>query len=385
MSQQAVQLVNISKTYQGGSQANVLAVNQLNLDIANGEFFSLLGPSGCGKTTTLRMIAGFEAPTAGEIYIHGESIHNRPAFHRPVNTVFQNYALFPHLNVFQNVAFGLEMEDLPRHQVRSRVFDVLALVQLDGLESRRPRQLSGGQQQRVALARALVKQPQVLLLDEPLGALDQKLRKEMQLELKHMQQQVGITFVLVTHDQDEALMMSDRIGVMHQGHLLQVGSPIDIYERPTTHFVAGFIGESNFLTGWVKQHHGDRLTVLVDEELPFQVVTACTSQLVGQQVTLALRPEKVMLQPWQDGISKSVGQGCNHWQGVVREAVYTGTDTRYIVELTPRSRIIVRNPNLYLDDIYRYSLGDAVQVTVRPDNLRLVDHYSSTKVVAHAL
>ncbi|MDY7024693.1 MAG: ABC transporter ATP-binding protein, partial [Cyanobacteriota bacterium] len=250
----AVELINVSKFYSRTKNQKTLAVDSLNLSIQTGEFFSLLGPSGCGKTTTLRIIAGFESPTSGEIYIHQEAMNSRPPFHRPVNTVFQNYALFPHLTVSQNIGFGLEMENLPRPQIRERVSEVLKLVQLKNLENRYPRQLSGGQQQRVALARALVKQPQVLLFDEPLGALDLKLRREMQIELKQIQKRLGITFVYVTHDQEEALTMSDRIGVMNQGQLLQVGTPVEIYEHPKTRFVAEFIGESNILTGVVTQH-----------------------------------------------------------------------------------------------------------------------------------
>jgi spermidine/putrescine transport system ATP-binding protein len=240
----AVELREVSKRF-----GEVEAVHQVSLQIREGEFFSLLGPSGCGKTTTLRMIAGFERPDAGEILIRGQRMNEVPPFHRPVNTVFQHYALFPHMTVFENVAFGLEMKRLPREEIRRRVAEALRLVRLTGLENRYPRQLSGGQQQRVALARALVNRPAVLLLDEPLGALDLKLRKEMQLELKNLQHQVGITFIYVTHDQEEAMTMSDRIAVMNQGRVLQVGTPVEIYERPATRFVADFIGETNFLEG----------------------------------------------------------------------------------------------------------------------------------------
>src|ERR687885_1170467 len=247
----AVELLEVSKVFKSVRSQDFLAVDNINLQIYDREFFSLLGPSGCGKTTTLRMIAGFEIPTAGEIYIHGQPMQNRPPFHRPVNTVFQNYALFPHMTVAQNAAFGLEMENLAQKTIRDRVVEALALVQLTDVEKRYPRQLSGGQQQRVALARALVKQPSVLLLDEPLGALDLKLRKEMQLELKRLQERVGITFIYVTHDQEEALTMSDRIAVMSGGKVLQVGSPTEIYERPSCRFVADFIGESNFVKGRV--------------------------------------------------------------------------------------------------------------------------------------
>ncbi len=229
------------------------AVNGVNLVLPSGEFFTLLGPSGCGKTTTLRMIAGFETPTAGEIYIQGQEMSRTPPYRRPVNTVFQNYALFPHLTIEKNVAFGLNVKKMPKAEQQRRVQETLALVQLPTVGQRKPTQLSGGQQQRVALARALINRPAVLLLDEPLGALDYKLRQAMQLELKALQLEVGITFVYVTHDQEEALTMSDRIAVMNQGQVLQVGTPIEIYERPNSRFVANFIGETNFLEGRVTQ------------------------------------------------------------------------------------------------------------------------------------
>ncbi|MCA9877685.1 MAG: ABC transporter ATP-binding protein, partial [Thermomicrobiales bacterium] len=223
------------------------AVNGVSLDVRDGEFLTLLGPSGCGKTTTLRMIGGFEHPTSGAIYISGQEMGDRPPYRRPVNTVFQNYALFPHMTVGQNVAYGLEMAGVPRAERQQRVTQALEMVRLPHVENRKPSELSGGQQQRVALARALVNRPSVLLLDEPLGALDLKLRKAMQLELKQLNREVGATFVYVTHDQEEALTMSDRIAVMNEGQILQLGSPEEIYERPRTRFVADFIGQTNFL------------------------------------------------------------------------------------------------------------------------------------------
>src|SRR5512140_1558916 len=251
MNQFAVELRDVVKTFSTPEGGTVNAVDHVDMQIKNGEFFSMLGSSGCGKTTSLRMMAGFEWPTEGEVYIEGEPQGHKPPFQRPVNTVFQSYALFQHMNVFENVAFGLEMEKTPRKEIISRVGKALEMVKLTGMNRRSPRQLSGGQQQRVALARALVKLPSVLLLDEPLGALDLKLRKEMQLELKAIQQKVGITFIYVTHDQEEALTMSDRIAVMSKGKVLQIGTPVEIYERPTSRFVADFIGETNFLTGVV--------------------------------------------------------------------------------------------------------------------------------------
>ncbi len=244
----AIELVGVEKEFTAGGH-DVRAVEHVDLRIAEGEFFSLLGPSGCGKTTTLRMIAGFEEPTSGQILLHGRDMVGVPPFRRDVNMVFQQYALFPHMDVFENVAFGLRRKKVDKDEIRRRVAEALALVELEGREKRKPRQLSGGQQQRVALARALVNRPRALLLDEPLGALDLKLRQAMQLELKRIQREVGITFVYVTHDQEEALTMSDRLVVMNAGRIEQLGSPRELYEHPATRFVANFIGTSNILTG----------------------------------------------------------------------------------------------------------------------------------------
>lgn len=356
----AVELQQLSKKFT--EKKDFLAVNNINLQITTGEFFSLLGPSGCGKTTTLRMIAGFETPTSGEIFIHGEPMSHRLPFHRPVNTVFQNYALFPHLTVAQNIAFGLEMENRPRREIQHRVAEVLAQVQLTGMEKRYPRQLSGGQQQRVALARALIKQPAVLLFDEPLGALDLKLRKQMQLELKRMQQRLGITFVYVTHDQEEALTMSDRIAVMNQGQVLQVGTPIDIYENPTSRFIADFIGETNFLIGRVIKHQLGTVTVLVDEQLP--VCVSCDDEIpLDSIVTLVVRPENVAILPANSNEPLS---------GKVEETVYIGTDTRYIIRLTEQSCITVRSQNLYHSDLRKFTSGDTVNLKLLPNNIRIL-------------
>jgi spermidine/putrescine transport system ATP-binding protein len=357
----AVEVLNVSKIFKSANSKDFLAVDNINLQIYDREFFSVLGPSGCGKTTTLRMIAGFEMPTAGEIYIHGQPMQNRPPFHRPVNTVFQNYALFPHMTVSQNTAFGLEMENLPVQQIRDRVAHTLKLVQLTDVEKRYPRQLSGGQQQRVALARALVKEPSVLLLDEPLGALDLKLRKEMQLELKKMQRLLGITFIYITHDQEEALTMSDRIAVMDGGQLQQVGTPIDIYEYPKTRFVADFIGDSNFLTGRVVEKQNSKVVVLVDQQLPVLVATP-EDMPAGKVVTLVLRPEKAAIYPANYQVEFS-------WPGTVVEAIYIGTDTRYTVQLTAKSSIAIRRQNLHRDDLQRHRVGDSVRVEVPPESI----------------
>jgi spermidine/putrescine transport system ATP-binding protein len=363
---QAVELANVSKIFKGRGRTHkdFIAVDNLNLQIAAGEFFSLLGPSGCGKTTTLRTIAGFELPTSGEVYIYGEAMKQLPPFHRPVNTVFQNYALFPHLTVAQNIAFGLEMEKMPRSQIRSLVADALAMVQLDGLAKRYPRQLSGGQQQRVALARSLIKRPKVLLLDEPLGALDLKLRKEMQLELKHVQQQVGITFIYVTHDQEEALTMSDRIAVMSEGKVLQLGTPMEIYEEPTSLFVADFIGETNLLNGKIVEQQGERTVVLVDETLPI-TVSYRDRLSPGQTATVVIRPEKIGISPDNNGDRSG-------WLARVEEAVYIGTDTRYIVRLTEQTAIAIRQQNLHRHRIHFYQPGEQIKVHVAPENMRLI-------------
>ncbi|MGD8854708.1 MAG: ABC transporter ATP-binding protein, partial [Chloroflexota bacterium] len=286
----AVELSDVTKAF-----GEIIAVERMSLSISDGEFFSLLGPSGCGKTTTLRMIAGFERPTVGEVYIKSQPMAQIPAYRRPVNTVFQNYALFPHMTVAQNVAFGLEMKKIAKSEIQRRVSEILELVQLPGMGDRRPKQLSGGQQQRVALARALVNRPDVLLLDEPLGALDLKLRKAMQLELKQIQSEVGITFIYVTHDQEEALTMSDRIAVMSDGLVQQVGLPRDIYEHPANRFVADFIGETNFISGEVCEL-AEMVTVRVGEvELSGSANGHAIAK--GEQVTLAIRPEKINLYP----------------------------------------------------------------------------------------
>jgi spermidine/putrescine transport system ATP-binding protein len=338
----AVQLQEVTKRFSGLSgqpDSEVVAVDGVSLNIRDGEFFSLLGPSGCGKTTTLRMIAGFEHPTSGEIHIHGKPMGLTPAYQRNTNMVFQSYALFPHMTIERNVAFGLEMKRVPKAEVAHRVEEALELVRLQGYGARRPKQLSGGQQQRVALARALVNRPEVLLLDEPLGALDLKLRKEMQVELKTLQREVGITFVYVTHDQEEALTMSDRIAVMSLGRVLQVGTPTAIYERPNCRFVADFIGDSNFLEGVVEDQKGDLVTVLVGEKL--SVIAQAEEALdVGDMVTVAVRPEKIRLLP-----SPARGEH-NSFPCRVEQVVYTGTETRFRVGLSGSVSVTVRQQNV---------------------------------------
>lgn len=323
MSSIAIELRDVVKQW-----GEVRAVDHVSMQIKDGEFFSMLGPSGCGKTTSLRMIAGFELPTSGDILLHGQSIGATPPYKRNVNTVFQSYALFPHMSVAENVAFGLQMHKVPKADITRRVQDALALVRLDQYGSRRPRQLSGGQQQRVALARALVNQPAVLLLDEPLGALDQKLRKEMQLELKSLQERVGITFIFVTHDQEEALTMSERIAVMNHGKVLQVGTPTEIYERPSCRFVADFIGETNFIDGIVRdvaQHYA-----VVETKLGNRVRGYTSGPVaLGSEVTLSIRPEKARLTPTRED---GAGAQVNIFPVTVERVSYIGSDTRIFVK-----------------------------------------------------
>ncbi len=309
----AVRLEGVEKRY-----GDVVAVAGVDLDVRDGEFFSMLGPSGSGKTTTLRMIAGFELPTAGRILLHGRDVTGVPPFDRDVNTVFQDYALFPHLSVGDNVAYGLMVRKVPKPERNARVAEALRMVRLEGYDKRRPAQLSGGQRQRVALARALVNRPRVLLLDEPLGALDLKLREEMQMELKVIQQQVGITFIYVTHDQEEALTMSDRLAVFNAGRIEQLGSPAEVYERPTTRFVAGFVGTSNLLTGDVAR------------------------SVIGREGTFTIRPEKIRIAEPDAPVAPDETAAA----GTIVDVIYVGPDTRYIVELDAGARLVVTQQNL---------------------------------------
>lgn len=350
MDEFSVELREISKHF-----GQTTAVDRVTLQIYRGEFFSLLGPSGCGKTTTLRLLAGFESPDSGELFINGSPATRTPPQERDVNLVFQNYALFPHLTVEQNVAFGLEIKKLPKATIRERVGKALELVRLSGLGARFPHQLSGGQQQRVALARALVTEPSVLLLDEPLGALDLKLRQEMQLELKRLQRELNITFLYVTHDQEEALRLSDRLAVMHQGRVLQVGTPQEIYERPATRFVADFIGESNFFEGRIVQAAGTRAVVQIG---PLQTNVFTDSPLqVNQRVTLALRPERIQLCPPDEGNGT--------WTGLVEELLYAGKETRYRVRVSPEITVTVSSPGAN-----GIAVGERVGLRWDPHSLR---------------
>jgi spermidine/putrescine transport system ATP-binding protein len=362
-SEYAVEMRNVVKKFITPEGSELVAVDHMNMGIANGEFFSMLGSSGCGKTTTLRMIAGFEWPTEGEVYIDGEPQGHKPPFLRPVNTVFQSYALFQHMTVAENVAFGLEMEHVERQEIQRRVGEALEMVKLGGMERRRPKQLSGGQQQRVALARALVKRPKVLLLDEPLGALDLKLRKEMQLELRALRQEVGITFIYVTHDQEEALTMSDRIAVMSHGKVLQLGPAVEIYERPTSRFVADFIGESNFLEGVIKSITGNRALVTIPAWKQDLQALLAGDVRQGDAVAVCIRPEKILID------DKAV-RNDNCVEGVVVNSTYIGSDTHVFLDVGglpiktwEQNRVSTMDPRAF------YRKGQHLWLTLLPDNV----------------
>jgi spermidine/putrescine transport system ATP-binding protein len=319
-----VRLERVTKDF-----GEMVAVDDLSLDIAEGEFFSMLGPSGCGKTTTLRMIGGFEEPTRGTIYLGGRDVTDLPPYRRDVNTVFQSYALFPHLNVEDNVAFGLRRKKVPSGEIKTRVAEAMRLVDLGGFERRKPAQMSGGQQQRVALARALVNHPKVLLLDEPLGALDLKLRKQMQLELKRIQQEVGITFIYVTHDQEEAMTMSDRLAVMRHGKIEQIGPPEEVYETPQTEFVASFLGASNLIAGEVKEERDGLSSVLLTGGGTVEVPIERAPFQPGATVKVGVRPEKITI---GTDDAPHPGAGWNAISGLLRMSTYIGVSHQYKVE-----------------------------------------------------
>jgi spermidine/putrescine transport system ATP-binding protein len=350
-----VQLVDLVKRF-----GEFTAVDGINVKVAPGEFFSLLGPSGCGKTTTLRMIAGFERPTEGQVVLDGVDVVTTPPHKRNVNTVFQNYALFPHLNVERNVAFGLMYQQVAKAEAAERVGRALELVRLEGYQKRRPNQLSGGQQQRVALARALILNPSVLLLDEPLGALDAKLRKALQIELKAIQEEVGITFVYVTHDQEEALTMSDRLAVMSNGRVEQIGPPEEVYEEPSTAYVADFLGVSNLMDATAHGSTQDGCRVRLGE---FDLVAAKGEPDAVGDVKISIRPERVDLQP-------SGATGPNRIPGMVERIVYVGSMMQVIVNLAPgeKLQVLVQNEG----DALPFGQGTAVSAHLPADALRLL-------------
>jgi len=353
-----VRLVDVVKRF-----GEAVAVDHIDLEVAPGEFFSLLGPSGCGKTTTLRMIGGFEEPSSGVIELQGEDVTWLPPYKRNVNTVFQNYALFPHLTIHENVAFGLRRRGVKDAEVRQRVAEMLELVELPGFERRKPTQISGGQAQRVALARALINRPAVLLLDEPLGALDLKLRKQMQVELKRIQQEVGITFIYVTHDQEEAMTMSDRIAVMNRGRYEQLGDPESLYERPTTRFVAGFLGVSNLLPGTIRGIDAGYATVELDDG---GLVRAPADLLATSgPVEIGIRPEKIRV----NAAGASPPTGHNVLRGVVADTSYLGVSTQYTIEARTKARLVVYEQNV--ERTSRGSLhrsGEEVRLSWAPEH-----------------
>ena len=354
-----------------------VAVRSMDLEIPRGEFFTMLGPSGCGKTTTLRMVAGFEEPSEGVVLLDGDDVTGLPPFRRPTNTVFQSYALFPHMSVEKNVAFGLERRSISREEVRTRVAEELERVGLSSEAKRRPRQLSGGQQQRVALARALVNRPAVLLLDEPLGALDLKLRKQLQVELKRIQQDVGITFVYVTHDQEEALTMSDRIAVMNRGVVEQLDDPEEIYERPSTTFVAGFIGVSNLMPGEVVSSATGVAELRLDAGPTVRAGAAEAS--VGERAHAVVRPEKLQLHG-ANGVGAQTGASV---QGQVDSSLYLGTATQVVVRLDDGTRMTVLVPNA--DEEARRRLpatGDRAQLTWADESIHIVREPAGSEAVS---
>ena len=358
-----VRLEQVTKQY-----GEVLAVDHIDLEVANGEFFSLLGPSGCGKTTTLRMIGGFEQPTSGLIELQGADVTWLPPYQRHVNTVFQNYALFPHLTIYENVAFGLRRTGVKDTEIKARVSAMLELVELPGYEKRKPTQISGGQAQRVALARALINRPAVLLLDEPLGALDLKLRKQMQVELKRIQQEVGITFIYVTHDQEEAMTMSNRIAVMNKGRYEQLGDPETLYERPNTRFVAGFLGVSNLLGGVCEGADGEFGNIRLKDGT---VVRSSAAAVYGRtSVDVGVRPEKIRLH--QEGHPRPAGH--NELDGTVVDASYIGVSTQYIVETRGGARVMVYEQNIErTTKAELWARGDQVHITWSPDHTFVVE------------
>ena len=358
----AIEAHDVTKVFGGGQDA-VRALDDVSVNILENEFFTLLGPSGCGKTTLLRLIAGFDQPTSGSILLHGHDISRLPPYQRSVNTVFQSYALFPHMTVAQNIGFGLEMQGKLAGEIKETVEAMLALVRMEQLRDRRTDQISGGQQQRVALARALAPRPKVLLLDEPLSALDYKLRKDMQIELKRLQHETGITFIFVTHDQEEALTMSDRVAVMSQGKILQIGSPRQIYDHPAERFVADFIGDTNFLPAEVISVEGRRarLKLSSGSEVAADLPEGITP---SGKVTAVIRPEHATLSPGPDESEAQLG-------GTLQTIVYMGTDTHYHVRLPDGAGFVVRSQNLR-DSAEAFQADQAVGVVFKTDALQVL-------------
>ena len=357
----AVDVKAVTKIFGVQTDQSVTALDQVSVSINQNEFFTLLGPSGCGKTTLLRLVAGFDHPTEGAILLDGDDISPLPPHQRPVNTVFQNYALFPHMTVAQNIAFGLEMQKRPKTEVSDTVREMLTMVHMGQLKDRLISQISGGQQQRVALARALAPRPKVLLLDEPLSALDLKLRKEMQLELKRLQHETGITFIFVTHDQEEALTMSDRIAVMNEGRILQIGSPQEIYNHPTNRFVANFIGESNFLTAELLDINGTAGTVQLSSGA--ELIASLPDTLPPtRKVAVIVRPEHAVISDGRDQI---------HLKGTINNTVYFGTDTHYYLTLDSGEDFVVRQQNRR-NDADQFRAGSLVDISISENAIQVL-------------
>ena len=356
----AIEAINVVKTF-GSHDNRVVALNDVSVSIRENEFFTLLGPSGCGKTTLLRLVAGFEHPSSGHILLNGEDISHLPPYERPVNTVFQSYALFPHMTVEQNIAFALEMQEKPAAEITDTVAEMLRLVKMEALRDRRIDQISGGQQQRVALARALAPHPRVLLLDEPLSALDYKLRKEMQIELKRLQHETGITFLFVTHDQEEALTMSDRVAVMNDGNILQIGAPHEIYDHPSERFVADFIGDTNFLKAEITARNESELQLKTAGAV--EISASISGEVPNSDVvTLAIRPEQARL---TDDLSAAT------LQGSLKDIVYIGTDTQYRIAMEGDELFIARVQNTR-GSRQLFEVGDRIGINVDPDSIQVL-------------
>jgi spermidine/putrescine ABC transporter ATP-binding subunit len=353
-----VNLDKVLKTY-----GDVVAADHIDLAVEEGDFFALLGPSGCGKTTILRLIAGFNTPDTGAISVDGQRIEHVPPEKRNIGMVFQNYALFPHLRVAENIAFGLSVKRTPKKEIRRQVDEMLALVRLEGFEDRYPRQLSGGQQQRVALVRALITKPDLLLLDEPLAALDKQLRTQMQVELRELQKKLGITAIFVTHDQEEAMTLSDRIAVMKDGKIAQIGTPTEVYERPRTKFVSTFLGDSNFFSGQIVEQTGDRIKVSLAPDLVLEARTQAGVEL-NRETILAVRPEKIFLSAQQPN-------GFNAVPAKVLHRVYMGTCTNYILQPVVGARISVFSQNETRRPAF--SVNDRVYASWKMDSIFLLN------------
>ena len=358
-----ISIQEISKAYRGG----LPAVNQVSLNIYKGEFFSLLGPSGCGKSTLLRILAGLEKPDTGAVFINGVDVTHLPAYERPVNMMFQSYALFPHMTVEENIAFGLKQEKLCRKTIKSRVSEMLALVKLEQFASRRPHELSGGQRQRTALARCLIKKPKLVLLDEPLAALDKKLREHTQFELVNIQEKVGVTFIMVTHDQEEAMTMSTRLGVMEEGRIRQVGTPNEIYEFPNSEYVADFIGSTNIFKGIITQESAEE-TIIKSDVLQSKIKISYGGGLaVGSLATVAVRPEKLIVQ-------KTKPKGMFNWAyGVVKNIAYLGDVSIYYIEIRPSKKILLATiPNVKRQETSGITWDDKVYVSWKPNTATIL-------------